>query len=82
MPIRSCTCSSYLTHFLPFRQEFVFFTWSGRKGLRSPCWDIVHLRWYSIFEKWGGSILNYPFGGCFIKSLVFFAKKIENGFLV
>ena len=43
------TCSSYLTHFLPIRQKFVFFTRGGRKGFRSPCWYIVHIRWSSIF---------------------------------
>src|SRR3954470_7896228 len=59
MSIVSCTCSSYLTHFLPIRQEFVFFTRGGRKGFRSPCWYIVHIRWFSIFVKCGGSFLNY-----------------------
>src|SRR3954468_1963707 len=82
MSIGSCTCSSYLTHFLPIRQEFVFSTKGGWKGFGSPCWYIVHIRWYSIFVKCGGSILNYPFGGCFTKSSVFYARKIENGFLV
>src|SRR3954469_7420416 len=51
MSIVSYTCSSYLTHFLPIRQEFVFFTRGGRKGFTSPCWYIVHIRWSSIFVK-------------------------------
>ena len=58
MSIRSCTCSSYLTHFLPIRQEFVFFTKGGWKGFGTPCWDIVHIMWYIILVKYGGSILN------------------------
>ena len=40
------------------RQEFVFFIKSGRKGLRYPGWEIVHVSWSSIFEKWGGTILK------------------------
>ena len=36
MSIRSYTCSSYLTHFLPIRQEFVFFTKGGWKGFGTP----------------------------------------------
>ncbi len=82
MSIGSCTCSSYLTHFLPIRQEFVFFTKGGRKGFGSPYWDIVYIRWYSIFEKCSGSILNYPFGGCFTKPPIFCTRKMENDFLV
>src|SRR4051812_14334598 len=82
MSIGSCTCSSYLTHFLPIQQEFVFFTRGVRKGLRSPCWDIVHIRRSNIFVKYGGIILNYPFGVCFTKPSVFYARKMENGFLV
>ena len=79
MSIRSCTCSSCLTHFLPIRQEFDFFTRDRRKCLRSPCYDIIHVRWSSNFEKCDGSILNYPFGGCFTKPPVFCTRKIENG---
>src|SRR3954466_12284840 len=82
MSIVSCTCSSYLTHFLPIRQEFIFFTRGGRKRFRSPCWYIVHIRWSSIFVKCGGDFLNYPFGGCFTRPSVFSARKTENAFLV
>ena len=82
MSIRLCTCSSNLTDFLLIRQKFVFFTKSGRKGLRYPGWEIVHLMWYSIFEKGGGSILKLLFGGCFTKLLVLGTQKIENGFSV
>ena len=32
------------------------------------------------FFRYGGSILNQPFGGCFIKLSVFCARKMENGF--
>jgi hypothetical protein len=46
----------------------------GRKGLRYPGWEILHLRWSSIFlKKWGGTNLKLSFGGCFI-------KHPENGF--
>ena len=55
---------------------------SGRKGLRYPGWEIVHLRWSSIFEKWGGTILKLLFGGYFTKLLVLATQKMENGFLV
>ena len=82
MSIRSCTCSSNMTDFLLIRQEFVFFTKSGRKGLRYPGWQIVHVMWYSIFEKWGGTILKLLFGGCFTKLLVLGTQKMENGVLV
>ena len=58
MSIRSYTCSSNLTDFLPIRQEFVFFIKSGRKGLRYPSWEFVHVNWSTIFEKWGGTILK------------------------
>ena len=67
MSIRSCTCSSNLTDFLPIRQEFVFFTRGGRKGLRYPGSEIVHVRWSSNFEKCGGTIVKLSFGGCFTK---------------
>src|SRR3954470_20012664 len=80
MSIVSCTCSSYLTHLLPIWQEFVFFTRDGRKGFRSPCWYIVHIRWSSIFVKCGGSILNYPFGCCFTKPSVFMLGKWKMPF--
>ena len=53
MRIRSCTCSSNLTDFLPIRQEFVFFTRGGQEGLSYPGWEIVHVRCSSIFEKMG-----------------------------
>ena len=82
MIIRSCTCSSNLTDFLLIRQKFVFFIKSGRKGLRYPGWDIVHVRWSSIFEKCGGTILKLVFGGCFTKHLVLGTRKMENGFSV
>ena len=82
MRIISCTCSSDLTDFLPIRQEFIFFTKGGRKGLRRPGWDVVNLRLPSIFEKWGGTILNLSFGGCFTKYPVFGTRKIENTSLV
>ena len=78
----SCTCSSDLTDFLPIRQEFIFFTKGGGKGLRHPGWDFVHLRLPSIFEKWGGTILNLSFGGCFTKYPIFGTQKIENTFSV
>src|SRR4051812_26765312 len=76
MGIGSCTCSSNRTHFLPIRQEFVFFARGGRKGLRYPGWDIVHVRSYTILEKWGGSILKPSFGGCFIKRPIFCAREM------
>ena len=78
---KSNTCSSNLTHFLPIRLEFIFFTMGGCKGFIYPCWDIVHGRWSSIFEKWDGTISQLSFGGCFTKHLVFGTWKIENGFL-
>ena len=80
MSIRSCTCSSNLTDFLLIWQEFVFFTKSGRKGLKYPSWEIVHVMWSSIFEKWGGTILKLLFGGCFTKLLVLGTQKMENVF--
>ena len=80
MSIRSCTCSLNLTDFLLIRQEFVFFTKSGRKGLRYPGQEIVHVMWSSIFEKWGGTILKLLFGGCFTKLLVLGTQKMENSF--
>ena len=82
MSIGSCTCSSYLTHFLPIQQEFVFFTRDEQKGLRYPGWDIVHVRSSNIFTKCGGTILKLSFGGCFTKRPVFCARKMENGFSV
>ena len=78
MSIISCTYSSALTDFLPIRQEFIFFMKGVRKGLRYPGWGVVHLRLPSIFEKWGGSILNLSFGGCFTKYPIFSTRKIEN----
>ena len=60
----------------------MFFTKSGRKGLRYPGWEIVHVMWYSIFEKWGGTILKLLFGGCFTKLLDLAAQKMENGLSV
>ena len=51
MSIRSCTCSSNLTDFLLIRQEFVFFTEGGGKGLRHRRQNLVHVRLPSIFEK-------------------------------
>src|SRR4051812_33433688 len=80
MSIGSYTCSSNRTHFLPIRQEFVFFASGERKGLRYHGWDIVHLRWSNIFTKCGGTILKLSFGGCFTKLPVFCARKMENGF--
>ena len=77
MSIRSCTCNSNLTDFLLIQQEFVFFTKSGRKGLRYPGWEIVHVRLSSIFEKWVGTILKLSFGGCFTKHLVLGTWKME-----
>ena len=68
MSIRLCTCSLYLTHFLPIRQEFVFFARGERKGLR--------------YLGCGGTILKLSFGGCFTKRPVFCARKMENGFSV
>ena len=82
MSIISCTCSSDLTDFQPIQQEFIFFTKGGGKGLRYPGWDVVHLRLPSIFEKWGGTILNLSFGGYFTKYLIFGTRKIENRFSV
>jgi len=82
MRIRSCTCSSNLTDFLPIRQEFVFFTRGGQEGLSYPGWEIVHVRCSSIFEKWGATIVKLLFGGCFTKHPVFGTRKMENGFLV
>ena len=82
MSNRSCTCSSNLTDFLLIWQEFIFFTKSGRKGLRYLGWEIVHVRWSIIFEKWGGTILKLLFGGCFIKLLVLGTWKMENSFSV
>src|SRR3954467_3805800 len=82
MSIGSCTYRSNRTHFLPIRQEFVFFARGERKGLRYPGWDIVHVRWSSIFTKCGGTILKMLFGGCFTKRPVFCARKMENGFPV
>ena len=37
--------------FLPNRQEFVFFTRNRQKCLRSPCYEIIHVSWSSIFFK-------------------------------
>ena len=82
MGIRSCNYSSNRTHFLPIRQTFVLFTRVGRKGLRCPCWEIVHVRWSSILGKWDGSILKRYFGGYFTKRPVFCARKMEKGFSV
>ena len=53
--IISCTCSSNLGNLLPIRQEFVFFMRDGQKGSWYTGWEIVHIRWYSIFEKWFGT---------------------------
>ena len=75
MSIRSFTYSSNLTDFLPTRQEFVFFTRDGRKGVRNPGSEIVHVRWSSIFEKWDGTIGKLSFGGCFTKHPVFQDSK-------
>ena len=69
-----------MTDFLLIRQEFVFFIKSGQKGLRYPSWEIFHVSSSSIFEKWGGTILKLPFGGCFTKHLVLGTRKMENGF--
>src|SRR3954463_7705343 len=77
---RSCTCSTNRTHFLPIRQKFVLFTRDGRKGLRCPRWEIVHVRWSSILGKWDGIILKRHFGGYFTKRPVFCARKMEKGF--
>ena len=82
MSIRSCTCGSNLTNFLLIRQEFVFFTRDEQIGLRYPGWEIVHEMWYSIFEKWGGTIWKLPFGGCFTKHSVLGTHKMNNGILV
>src|SRR3954462_14633723 len=79
---RSCTCSTNQTHFMPIRQTFVLFTRDGRKGLIYPGWEIVHVRWSSILEKWDDSILKQYFGGYFTKRPVFCARKMENGFSV
>src|SRR4051812_29866370 len=80
--VRSCTCSTNRTHFLPIQQTFFLFTRDGRKGLRCPGWDIVHVRWSSILEKWDGGILKQHFGGYFTKRPVFCVRKMENGFSV
>src|SRR4051812_10082334 len=82
MGVRSCTCSTNRTHFLPIRQTFVLFTRDGRKGLKCPGWEIVHVRWSSILEKWDGSILKQHFGGYFTKRPVFWDRKMENGFFM
>src|SRR3954462_8415367 len=79
---RSCTCSTNRTHFLPIRQTFVLFTRDGRKGLRCTGWEIVHVRWSSLFGNWDGSIVKRPFGGYFTKRPVFCARKMEKGFSV
>src|SRR3954462_3956618 len=76
MGVRSCTCSTNRTHFLPIQQTFVLFTRDERKGLRYPGWEIVHVRWSSILEKWDDSILKQHFGGCFTKRSVFCARKM------
>src|SRR4051812_13546217 len=82
MGIGSRTCSSNRTHFLPIRQEFVFFARGERKGLTYPGLDIVYVRWSNIFTKCGGTILKLSFGGCFTKRPVFCARKMENRFSV
>src|SRR3954466_3765117 len=78
--VRSCTCSTNRTHFLPIRQTFVLFTRDGRKGLRCPDWEIVHVRWSSILEKWDGSILKQHFGGYFTKRPFFALGKWKSSF--
>ena len=55
LSIISYTCSSNLAGLLPIRQEFVFFMRGGRKGSRYTGWEIIHLRWSSIFEKCVGT---------------------------
>ena len=80
MSIGSCTCSSNRTHFLPIRQEFVFFARSEWKGLRYPGWDIVYVRWHIIFLKWDRSILKLSFGGCFTKLPGFLRSENEKWF--
>src|SRR3954470_3896909 len=80
--VRSCTCRTNQTHFLPIRQTFVLFTRDGRKCLRCPGWEIVHVRWSSILGKWDGSILKQHFGGYFTKRPIFYARKMEKGFSV
>src|SRR4051812_21956792 len=77
---RSCTYSTNRTHFLPIRQTFVLFTRDGRKGLRCPGWEIVHVRWSSILGKWDGSILKRHFGGYFTKRPVFVLRKWKKAF--
>ena len=64
--------------FLPTRQEFVFFTRDGRKGVRNPGSEIVHVRLSSIFEKWDGTIGKLSFGGCLTKHPLFGTRKMEN----
>ena len=75
----ACTSFTNMTDFLPIRQEFVFFTRGGRKVLRYPGSEIVHVRWSSNFEKCGGIIVKLSFGGCFTKHPVFGTRKMENG---
>jgi hypothetical protein len=54
----------------------------GRKGLRYPGWEIVHVNCSSSFEKWGGTNVKVSFGGCFTKHPFFGIQKMENAFLV
>jgi hypothetical protein len=54
----------------------------GRKGLRYPGWEILHLRWSSIFFKWGGTNLKLSFGGRFIKHPFLALGKWKMSFLV
>ena len=75
--VRSCTCITNRTHFLPIQQEFVFFARGERKGLRYPGWEIFHVRWSNIFTKCGGTILKLSFGSCFTKHPIF--GRSENG---
>ena len=75
----ACTSFTNMTDFLPIRQEFVFFMRGGRKGLRYPGSEIVHVRWSSTFEKCGGIIVKLSFGGCFTKHPLFGTRKMENG---
>ena len=75
MSIRSCSCSSNLTEFLLIRQEFVFFTEGGGKGLRHRRRNLVHVRLPSIFEKYGCTMLNLLFAACFTKHPPFWHEE-------
>jgi hypothetical protein len=54
----------------------------GRKGSRYTGWEIVHIRWSSIFEKWIGTNAKLEFGGCFTKHPNFGTLKMEIGYFM